>query len=60
MKMDEKILRTMRSMAWDRAKGELFSMLQTFWNKEENGMFEKLRKHIELFVKDVEDGGLRC
>ena len=31
--MDEqRIMRTMRTMAWERAKGELQSMLQTFWD----------------------------
>ena len=47
----------LRSMAWERAKGELRSMLQTYINDEDR--FEALTDAIEDFVKEVEDNGLQ-
>ena len=52
--MDDKILKTMRYMAWNRAKGELQSMLDTYWT----GSYEKfnaMKKAIDEFIVDVED-----
>jgi hypothetical protein len=45
----------LRYMAWERAKGELRSMLQTYVNDQEK--FDILKKTIERFIKDVEDNG---
>jgi hypothetical protein len=50
--MDKQILRL---MAWERAKGELRSMLQTHVNEMEK--HQKLKKTINDFIKDVEDNG---
>jgi hypothetical protein len=47
----------MRNMAWERAKGELNSILQTYWSKVD-GEFEPISKVIEDFIKNVEDHGL--
>jgi hypothetical protein len=49
-------IRTMRAMAWERAKGELQSILVTFWGEQDS--FEQLTKEIDAFVKQVEDNGL--
>lgn len=50
--MDEKILKTMRYMAWERAKGELNSMLETYWHDTEK--YNTIRKAIFEFIEDVE------
>lgn len=51
----------LRGMAWQRAKGELNSMLETyvpFWKtameKEPNG-YELAREKIQAFIRDFED-----
>ena len=53
---DERVLRTMRMMAWARAKGEIDSILSTFWGEEEQ--FDRLTQAITVFVKEVEDNAL--
>jgi hypothetical protein len=50
--MEELIL---RMMAWERAKGELRSMLVTYVNDMDN--YKRLEIAIEGFIKDVEDNG---
>lgn len=52
-------LRSMRTMAWERAKGELRSMLQTFWEHDSGSTFEELKTAIKDFVTNVEDNGLQ-
>ena len=54
--MDEKVLKTMRYMAWNRAKGELQSMLDTYWSGSDE-QFTKMKKAINNFIEDVEDSG---
>lgn len=53
------IMCMLRSQAWERAKGELASMLVTFerGNRRE-GQYDELRAEIEKFVQKVEDDGL--
>jgi hypothetical protein len=62
MTMAESIeLLTMRAMAWERAKGELSSYLETFWPQYnavsgkilDNG-FDEASKKIEAFISDFE------
>jgi len=50
--MDEKILKTMRYMAWERAKGELNSMLETYWHDDDK--YNEMKEAINDFVDDVE------
>jgi len=59
--MDETILKTLRAMAWQRAKGELLSYLETYWpkynsrgEKIDNG-FEDAQKRIYAFIADFDD-----
>ena len=53
--MDEsREIRTMRLMAWERAKGELYSMINTYWN---NKNFDQMKSEIIKFVDKVEDEG---
>jgi len=54
--MDEKVLKTMRYMAWNRAKGELQSMLDTYWSGSDE-KFNTMKKAIDDFIEDVEDNG---
>lgn len=54
--MDDKILKTMRYMAWNRAKGELQSMLDTYWSGSHE-KFNAMKKAIDEFIVDVEDNG---
>lgn len=51
------VIKTMRYMAWERAKGELASVLQTYWNEEEN--YHKMRDAIKEFETLVEYNGLQ-
>lgn len=49
---DPNVIRTMRFQAWERAKGELNSMLLTYW--EDDG-FASLKHKIDDFTKSVEE-----
>jgi len=51
--MDMKI---MRRMAWERAKGELQSMIQTYWG---NDNFKEFDTVVKEFVNKVEDNALQ-
>jgi len=53
---ERRIFMTMRQMAWERAKGEIESMLRTYWDEEEK--FEEIDKAFRDFVGHVEDHGL--
>ena len=48
-------------MAWQRAKGELHALLQTYVNSGDSGdsgdKFEKMDAAVEAFIKQVEDEG---
>lgn len=56
MSADETIRRVLRAMAWERAKGELRSMRQTFYCEKEK--FDQLDIAIDAFVVQVEENGL--
>ena len=51
--MNEQILEALRWQAWERAKGELRSMLNTFYGDQ--AAFGLLSMRIENFIKVVED-----
>jgi hypothetical protein len=53
--MDEMMKHMLRAMAWQRAKGELQSMLETYHKEPEK--FEAMSKAIEAFVTEVEGEG---
>lgn len=56
--MDEsREIRTMRYMAWARAKGELNSMLETYW--DDTDKYDALKDEIEKFTKHVESLGIQ-
>jgi hypothetical protein len=49
-------LMVLRLMAWERAKGELKSMLQT--HVDEMDKHKELKKTIEEFISKIENEGL--
>jgi hypothetical protein len=52
---DDKTIRTMRNMAWERAKGELRAMAQTYW--KEDSKYQKIMHIFDAFVEEVENNG---
>ena len=57
MKIDESWeVRMMRTMAWERAKGELRSMLHTYINNDNYHLFKTL---LLKFIDDIEGQGLQ-
>lgn len=56
---DEKVIRTLRGMAWERAKGELQSILQTYWDgHSKDDKFKAMDAAVEKFISEVQDNGL--
>jgi hypothetical protein len=59
--MDKEMLSTLRAMAWARAKGELESMLSTFypeWYENNNHVpngYDELKTAIDDFISLVEN-----
>jgi len=61
MSVENKMIRNMRHMAWERAKGELHSMRRTFWGGEVGtgeSQFDKFTDEVDKFIKKIEDDGL--
>jgi len=62
--MSDKVLTSLRGMAWERAKGELRAALMTFYPEYDRqgnyieGAFKELKDLTDKFIKDVEDNGL--
>jgi len=55
------VLRGLRNQAWERAKGELNSMLTTFYDRKHNSrpdQYDGLKAEIKKFVEKVESEGL--
>ena len=55
-------MRALRTMAWERAKGELRSMLHTYYEHDERGLFnnsyyDQFSLALEQFVEQVEGNG---
>lgn len=55
MTTEEMVLKVLRAQSWERAKGELRSLLHTFFDDKN---FEELNNAIEGFINLVEDNGL--
>lgn len=53
---EERAIRNMRHMAWERAKGELRSMLHTYWDADER--HDQIEKEMSDFIESVEQNGL--
>ena len=52
--------RILRAQAWERAKGELRSMLWTYQSpaNANEGQFEAFNEQMELFISEIEREGL--
>ena len=54
------IATSLRHMAWERAKGELRSMLHTFWQEYDRGGekldsgFDRMERGVENFISEFE------
>lgn len=53
--MDEKILKTLRLQAWERAKGELNAVLATYWDQDSK--FPGMEAAVTEFIAMVDDKG---
>ncbi len=54
---EERVIRNLRNMAWERAKGELKSMKHTFWESNTD-QYDSLNSKIEQFIENIEINGL--
>ena len=54
-----KELKAMRNMAWERAKGGINAMLQTYYLQDDGNKFEKMKEEFEAFIENVENNGLQ-
>lgn len=52
---DSREIRTMRHMAWERAKGELEALLSTYWGHD--GDYERMCAEVEKFIDKVQSEG---
>ena len=58
--MSENTRIALRQMAWQRAKGELMSCLETYFSEDSNEEKYDLFSHrIKEFIFDVEQNGLQ-
>ena len=61
MKLEEKQIKNMRHMAWERAKGELQSIKHTYWEvyfSDDSDKYKKFTEKLYDFIRDVEANGL--
>ena len=56
--MDNEILKTLRYMAWERARGELNGMLQTYWDHNDDSKYRRLEEVIRNLENEVIGHGL--
>lgn len=56
---DSRELKALRAMAWERAKGELTSMLHTYYSiyDETDDYHGQFKQAFDSFVRQVEDNG---
>jgi hypothetical protein len=52
------ILSAMRTMAWERANGELQSMLQTYYSEHDGDKYQRMKLAITEFRIEVIDNAL--
>lgn len=57
MNRESNEIQVMRNMAWERAKGELRSMLTTYYDSE--GRYDEMRNAVNEFVERVEMNALQ-
>lgn len=59
MSTENRMLHVMRAMAWQRAKGEMASMLETYYRDLDDDKFARFQEAVTAFEKHVEDEGLQ-
>ena len=47
-----RIRHILRQMEWQKAKGSLYAILETFWGEQET--FDKCKDLFEKFIEEVE------
>ena len=58
-KVEDRVLRTLRAQAWERAKGELQAVLHTYWDGPGNDQkFREMDAAVKQLISTVEDNGL--
>ena len=57
---NEHILKSIRYTAWERAKGELNAILNTYWDNSPVGItdFDKAQEEIKAFIDKIEGEGI--
>lgn len=58
MSEDFRLMMTLRFQAWNRAKGELNSLLDTYWTATGDGGYDELKIEINEFIKKIENKGM--
>lgn len=58
MSDSSRVMHALRAMAWARARGEIESMMVTYYSDEDGDKFEKLHNLVDEFFTAVEDEGL--
>lgn len=57
--MEEREIKVMRLMEWERAKGSLEAILNTYFSDSPKDFrYEQMKKEIRYFIGKVEDAGL--
>ena len=54
---EDRVIRTLRMQAWQRAKGELEAVLNTYWDGNNN--YLKMSNEVKTFIESIEDRGLQ-
>ena len=49
----DNILTSLRLMAWERAKGELYAMLQTYYG--ESSGFDSVKSQVDEFINKIDE-----
>jgi len=55
---DERILKALRAMAWERAKGEINSMSHTYYREYDDDKFNEFIKAFDEFKEKIETNEL--
>lgn len=57
MDRESREIKVARSMAWERAKGELRSMLPTYWDND--AAYQEFKAHTESYINYIEGEGVQ-
>jgi hypothetical protein len=52
---EDRVMITLRFQAWERAKGELYGMIQTYWAPRESNRFDEVRELINDFIVKMDE-----